>query len=137
MRTLFSLLFLLTALQITTGQTYDPARTAADQLIRKYGLDTKQAEKAYDIQVRKQKNLAGIEALASGDPALYRAKKASIQQGTQASIARLLTTKTQRELYRQTLSEQRKLRAEKRQVMEAKGEPAAAIEAALLDIYLE
>jgi len=137
MRKLLSLLFVLMALQITFGQTSDPAREAADQLIRKYGLDAKQAEKAYTIQVRKLKNLSEIEGFAAGDAALYCAKKASIQQGTQASIGRLLTTKTQRELYRETLSEQRKLRAEKRLVMEAAGETTTAIEAALLDIYLE
>lgn len=137
MRTLFSLLFVLTVQHIAFAQSSDPAREAADRLILKYNLDTQQAEKAYAIQVRKLKNMAEIEAFASSAPALFRAKKTSIQQGTQASIGRLLTTKSQRALYRQTLSEQRKLRAEKRLAMEAKGEPEATIEAAMLDIYME
>lgn len=137
MRTLFSLLFVLTVQHIAFAQSSDPAREAADRLILKYNLDTQQAEKAYAIQVRKLKNMAEIEAFASSAPALFRAKKTSIQQGTQASIGRLLTTKSQRALYRQTLSEQRKLRAEKRLAMAATGEPEATIEAAMLDIYME
>lgn len=137
MRTLFSLLFVLTVQHMSFAQSSDPAREAADRLILKYNLDAQQAEKAYAIQARKLKNLAEIEAFASSAPPLYHAKKTSIQQGTQASIGRLLTTKSQRALYRKTLSEQRKLRAEKRLDMEAKGEPEAKIEAALLDIYIE
>ncbi len=138
MKKIFSLLLLLAALQMSYGQNADPARAAADQLIRKYNLSTaKQAEKAYAIQVRKQKNLSEIEALATSDPALYHAKLAGIQQGTQASIGRLLSTNVQRELYRKTQSEQRLLRAEKRRILEAQGVPTAAIESAVLDIYLE
>jgi hypothetical protein len=132
-----SLFFLLTALSFAYTQTAAPAREAADRLIQKYGLDTDQADKIYTIQVRKQRNLAEIETLKTTDPVLFHAKLESIQQGTQAGIRRLLTTKKQRDLFQQTQSEQRRLRGEKRREMEEKGAAAADTKAAILDIYLE
>lgn len=137
MKKVFALFFLLALLPVAYSQTADPAREAAEQLVRKYALDSKQADKAHTIQARKQRNLADIEALKTGDPALYYAKMESIQKGTQASIRRMLATPAQRELFQQTQSEQRRLRAEKRLAMAAQGASDLAIEAALLAIYLE
>jgi len=137
MKKVLSLLLLLASCHALFGQDSDSARESADRLVHKYGLDAEQAEKVYAIQVRKQKNLSEIEALATNDPTLYRAKLASIQQGTQASIGRLLRGPEQRKLYRQTQAEQRLLRAEKRQELEARGASAAELDTALLGIYIE
>jgi len=137
MKKIFALFFLLALLPAAYSQTADPAREAAEQLVRKYALDSKQADKAHTIQVRKQRNLAEIEALKTSDPVLYHAKMESIQKGTHASIRRMLTTPTQRELFQQTQSEQRRLRAEKRLAMEAQGASDLVIEAAVLAIYIE
>lgn len=137
MNKILSLLLLLASCHALFGQDTDPARESADRLAHKYGLDAEDAIKVYAIQVRKQKNLSEVEALAASDPALYRAKLASIQQGTQASIERLLRSPEQRKLYRQTQAEQRLQRAKKRQELEARGATAAEVDAALLGIYLE
>lgn len=137
MRTILSLAFLLAALASIHAQTADVAHEAANQLIQKYGLDTEQASKAHAILERKQRNLTEIEALKTSDPTRYHAKLESIQQGTQASLRRLLTTPEQRALFQQTLSEQRRLRAEKRMELEAKGMSQPEIEEAVLAIYLE
>ncbi|MBK9336506.1 MAG: hypothetical protein IPM98_07905 [Lewinellaceae bacterium] len=137
MHNLLALLFLLTVLSSTYAQTADPAREAADVLAKKYSLDAVQAENMYTVQVRKQKNLTEIVGLQASDPALYHAKLASVQQGTLASIRRVLTTKAQRDLFQQTQSEQRRLRGEKRREMEAQGDDPFAMEAAVLAIYME
>lgn len=137
MRTILSLAFLLAAWASIQAQTADAAREAANQLIQKYGLDTEQAAEARTIQERKQRNLAEIEPLKTSDPVRYRAKLESIQQGTHASLRRLLTTPEQRAIFQQTLSEQRRLRAEKRLALEAQGKSQPEVEEAVLEIYLE
>lgn len=122
----------------STGNTEsDSARILTEQLRLKYDLDADQVSGMYDIQKRKLRNLADIEALKTSNPALHNNKRQSIQRGTQASIRRLLDTPGQKELFQQTQAEQRRLRAEKRRELSEKNTPQAMLEAAVLDVYLE
>jgi len=120
-----------------TGNVADPAREAAGRLAAKYKLNAAQTQKMYTIQTRKQRNLAEIEVFKSSNPALYRAKLESIQKGTQSSIRRLLKTKEQQALFQKNQTEQRRLRQAKREEMNAQGASKEAIEAAVLEIYVE
>ncbi|MCC6463254.1 MAG: hypothetical protein IT260_22485 [Saprospiraceae bacterium] len=115
----------------------DPARLATEALQRKYQLDQAQTQTMYTIQRRKFRNLAEIEPLKAGNPALYTSKTSSIQRGTQASIRRMLNTPAQWELYNQTQAEQRIQRQAKAEALKAQGADQASIDAAVLSIYLE
>lgn len=115
----------------------DPAREATGPLVAKYRLNAEQTKKMHAIQARKQQNFAGIESLKTSNPALYRAKLESIQKGTQNSIRRLLNTTEQQKIFQETMAEQRRLRHAKREELHAQGASREAIDAAVLDIYLE
>lgn len=148
-KTFLSLFLSLTAMAAAFAQTTESAAPAPnapnDQAIRKttealtakYNLNADQAKQMYTIQVRKEKNMAQIEALKSTDPALYRAKAQNVQKGTLASIQRILKTKEQVDLYRKTQAELRVLRNQKQKEMIAGKASKDAIEAALLAIYAE
>ncbi|MCC7507080.1 MAG: hypothetical protein IT259_17365 [Saprospiraceae bacterium] len=113
------------------------ARAATESLTTKYKLNADQAKQMYTIQVRKLRNMATIESLKTSDPALYAAKKQSVQNGTLASIRRILQTKEQVAIFDQTKVETRTRQAEKRKEMMLAGASKEAIEAAMLDIYAE
>lgn len=119
------------------ADTADPAREAAAQLTEKYTLDADQTADVYTIQLRKQRNLAEILPLKAQNRPVYLNKLNSIQRGTQASIRRLLKTDAQRDLFQQSMADQRRLRAEKMRELQAKGVSALAIEEAVLEIYFE
>ncbi|MCB0530977.1 MAG: hypothetical protein H6574_14980 [Lewinellaceae bacterium] len=115
----------------------DPAREAAALLTEKYTLDADQTAEVYTVQLRKQRNLAEILPLKTQNQPVYLNKLNSIQRGTQASIRRLLKTDAQRDLFQQSMADQRRLRAEKMRELQAKGASALAIEEAILEIYFE
>lgn len=115
----------------------DSAREAANLLAAKYHLTTEQTEQMYGIQARKQRNLAAIQAIQTDNPTLYRVKLRSIQDGTQASIGRMLNTPEQRQAFEQTQAEQRRLRSQKIEALSAEGASQEAIQDATLAIYLE
>lgn len=143
---LFLLFFLstvaLTAQKVSNAPTVSAAddalaRTATEQLVAKYQLNADQAKQMYTIQARKLRNLASIESLKTSDPAHYRAKLQSVQNGTLASTRRILQTKEQVALFDKTKVETRTRQAEKRKEMMLQGASKDAIEAAMLEIYAE
>ncbi|MBK8966348.1 MAG: hypothetical protein R3D58_09865 [Saprospiraceae bacterium] len=119
------------------SDTADPAREAAARLTEKYSLDADQTAEVYTIQLRKQRNLSEILPLKTQNRPVYLNKLNSIQRGTQAGIRRLLKTDAQRDLFQQSMAEQRRLRAEKQRELQAQGASALTIEAAVLEIYFE
>lgn len=119
------------------ADSIDPAREAAALLTEKYTLDADQTAEVYTVQLRKQRNLAEILPLKTQNQPVYLNKLNSIQRGTQASIRRLLKTDAQRDLFQQSMADQRRLRAEKMRELQAKGASALAIEEAILEIYFE
>ncbi len=116
----------------------DPAiRTATEALVAKYSLNAKQAKQVYQIQQRKNRNMAEIAALQTSDLALYQAKLLNVQKGTWTSIRQVLNTKTQVEIYRKTQAELRGLRNAKRQELTAQKAAREVVESAVLAIYAE
>ncbi len=121
-----------------TAATRNPEAVAATEaLTKKYALTADQAKQMYQIQVRKLRNQAEVEALRTTNPSLYQSKRQSLQKGTLASIRRLLHTKEQVQLYQKTQVEVRTLRAAKRKELMVQNAPKETVEAALLDIYAE
>jgi len=126
------------ALPVTAADTIRLlAREHTERLREKYALDAGQVNKMYLIQERKQRNLAEIEPFKTANPTLYRSKLNSIQQGTKASIRRMLNTAAQQQIYQQTKVEQRRQRSAKQQELTAQGAAKETIEAAVLAIYIE
>lgn len=115
----------------------EAAQQDAKQLIAKYELNEQQAAEMLKIQQRKQRTLLELDTFKTADPALYRAKLASLQNGTLASIRRVLTTETQVSLYQKTRTELRTQRAEKRKEMMLAGATPEAVEDAVLTVYFE
>jgi len=113
------------------------ARAATEQLVAKYKLNADQAKQMYTIQARKLRNMAAIESIKTTDPALYLAKKQSVQDGARISIRRILNTKEQVDLFEKTKVETRTRQAEKRKEMMQAGASKQEIEAAVLDLYAE
>ncbi len=113
------------------------AREAAEKLVAKYTLNADQAKQMYTIQQRKQRNFGQIESLKATDRSLYLAKLESAQQGTLASIRRILQTKEQVELYQKTQAEVRTQRAVKRKELTGQNLSKEDIKASLLEIYAE
>ncbi len=112
-------------------------RKATEALTAKYKLNADQAKQMYTIQVRKSKNMAQIAAFQTSDPALYRAKVQNVQKGTLASIQRILNTKAQVDLFRKTQADIRVLRSKKQKELSTQKASKAAVETALLAIYIE
>ncbi|MBN8683335.1 MAG: hypothetical protein J0L99_11845 [Chitinophagales bacterium] len=113
------------------------ARAATDALVEKYKLNADQAKQMYQIQKRKLRNLAEIQALKSQNPALWRSKMASVQEGTLSSIRRILRSKEQVTLFQQTQSDVRRLKSAKTNELGKQKATQEAIDNALLDIYAE
>ncbi len=145
----FSALFLsLCMAQILSAQSgapepnksaqIDPAiRTATEALVAKYSLNADQAKQVYQIQQRKNRNMAEIAAFQTSDLALYQAKLLNVQKGTWTSIRQVLNTKVQVEIYRKTQAELRALRNAKRQELTAQKAAREVVESAVLAIYAE
>jgi hypothetical protein len=114
------------------AQTNSEAQMATDQLVKEYELNEQQSEQMLVIQERQIRNLAEIEALKNTDIKKYRHKKRSIQQGTDASIRRLLT-KDQMEIYQKNRLEWRKERANRIAELKDSGMTMEEIENTLLD----
>jgi hypothetical protein len=113
------------------------ALAATEALKIKYGLTEKQTAEMLRIQQRKQRDWAKVTDLKNSDPSLYLAKMESLQNGTLASIRRLLTAPAQQELYQKTQTDLRNQRAEKRKEMTAQGAGKEAVKEAMLTIYAE
>lgn len=112
-------------------------RKATEALTAKYQLNADQSKQMYVIQRRKQKNMAEIAPLQNTNPAQYRMKLYNVQQGTLASIRRILQTKEQVLLYNSTQAEIRMLRNKKQKELTAKKVSQEEIDTALLNIYAE
>ncbi len=139
---LFFLFFALLATQTLFSQIMTPAddaamRNAAGLLTEKYHLSADQAKQVYQIQQRKNRNLAEIASLEQSNQSLYQAKIRSIQEGSLANIRRVLNSKEQVDIFQKTQAEVRNLRAAKRKEMTASGASKEAVEAAVLAIYAE
>jgi hypothetical protein len=142
MKKVFLAFLLLASMVVTvTAQTKaideSLARTTADQLTAKYGLNADQAKTVYTIQVRKLKNMAAIESYQSNNPALYQTKLANVQEGTLKSLRRTLKSKEQVAIFQKTQAEVRQQKAAKRKALMAQKATKAEIEAALNQIYAE
>jgi hypothetical protein len=112
-------------------------RKATEALVSKYSLNADQAKQMYQIQQRKNRNMAQIAALQSSDIALYHTKWLNVQKGTWASIRRILNTKEQVAIYQKTQSELRGLRNAKRKELTLQKIAKEAIASAELAIYAE
>ena len=139
---LFFLFFALLATQTLFSQIMTPAddsamRNTAGLLTEKYHLSADQAKQVYQIQQRKNRNLAEIASLEQSNQSLYQAKIRSIQEGSLANIRRVLNSKEQVDIFQKTQAEVRNLRAAKRKEMTASGASKEAVEAAVLAIYAE
>jgi hypothetical protein len=110
---------------------------ATEALTAKYQLNADQAKQMYAIQQRKQRNMGEIAPLQSANPAQYRMKLHNVQQGTLASIRRILQTKEQVLLYNSTQAEIRVLRNKKQKELTAQKASQEDIDTALLGIYAE
>ncbi len=109
-----SLLFSL-ALALSAGQVFSQknavqsanqpdaqARSATEKLTTKYALNADQAKQVYQIQTRKFRNLAQIEALRASEPAKFEAELRSVRQSTAANFRRVLRTKEQVAIFKKT-----------------------------------
>ncbi len=112
-------------------------RKATEALVTKYSLNADQAKQMYQIQQRKNRNIADIAPFQTSDMALYQTKYLNVQNGTLASIRRILNTKEQVVLYQKTQSDIRRLRNAKRKEMTAQKASKEAIDSAVLAIYAE
>lgn len=118
------------------GNTEDAAvRTATDQLVAKYALNADQAKQMYTIQIRKQRNLKAIEAIKASAPQTYYGKLDGIQKSTSSSIRRILQTKEQVKIYKDTQSKIRQQRGELTKTMVQQGKSREEINNAVLGIY--
>ena len=113
------------------------ARATTDALVEKYKLNADQAKQMYQIQVRKLRNLQEIQSLKSQNPALWRSKVGSVQEGTLSSIRRILRSKEQVSLFQQTQMEIRRQKSAKTNELGKQKVTQEAIDNALLDIYAE
>ncbi len=141
--TLFISLFVAHTLAAQSGvapvvmPTDADVRKATEVLVSKYQLNADQAKQAYQIQQRKNQNMADIAALQSSDIALYQAKWINVQKGTWTSLRRILKTQDQVATYQKTQSELRVLRNAKRKEMMAQKASKEAVESSVLAIYAE
>ncbi len=108
------------------------ARTATDELVEIYSLDSDQAEQMLVIQQRKVRNLTQIETMKNSDIKKYRHKVRAIQQSTDASTRRMLN-KEQMVTYQQKRLEWRKDRTNRIAELKESGMTMEQIEDKLLD----
>lgn len=122
----------LTISVLAQGSTDPRVTKAANEMVRIYNLDEKQAATAVEIQERRFRNLAEIASLESTDKNLYRHKYKAIQQSTDASLRRMLNEE-QMAIYNQRAIEIRNKKAEKTAELKEQGLSMEEIEDALLE----
>lgn len=125
-------LFALALSIATFAQSNNDAQVATDKLVKEYNLDQQQAARMLVIQERKVRNLKEVEGIKKTDEKKYRHKKRSIQQGTDASIRRLLNEE-QMKVYQQNRMTWRKERADRIADLKDSGMTMEEIEDKLLD----
>jgi hypothetical protein len=133
----FALFLTASALFAQTAQTVvvsETARAATEKLAVKYQFDAAQSAKMEQVQQQKIDNLASIESLNTKSPAKYRAKMKNLYEGSRGSLALILTTSEQKEIYRKMLVEIREKKAVVTNDLTAKKASKAEIEAALLEV---
>lgn len=106
---------------------------ATAELVSLYQLNDKQAVTMKTIQERKAKNLSEIASLEQANPEIYKKKWLAVQEGTEASIRRLLT-KEQTKIYNAKRVEQRKKEAALIKEMKNSGASKAEIQQAIDDM---
>lgn len=106
---------------------------ATAELVSLYQLNDKQAVTMKTIQERKAKNLGEIASLEQSNPEIYKKKWLAVQEGTEASIRRLLT-KEQTKIYNAKRVEQRKKEAALIKEMKNNGASKAEIQQAIDDM---
>lgn len=106
---------------------------ATAELVSLYQLNDKQAVTMKTIQERKAKNLGEIASLEQSNPEIYKKKWLAVQEGTEASIRRLLT-KEQTKIYNAKRVEQRKKEAALIKEMKNSGASKAEIQQAIDDM---
>lgn len=106
---------------------------ATAELVSLYQLNDKQAVTMKTIQERKAKNLGEIASLEQSNPETYKKKWLAVQEGTEASIRRLLT-KEQTKIYNAKRVEQRKKEAALIKEMKNNGASKAEIQQAIDDM---
>lgn len=122
----------LTISVLAQGSTDPRVTKAANEMVRIYNLDEKQAATAVEIQERRFRNLAEIASLENTDKNLYRHKYKAIQQSTDASLRRMLNEE-QMAIYNQRAIEIRNKKAEKTAELKEQGLSMEEIEDALLE----
>jgi len=131
-----TLLFCLMLGNTLLAQRQIDVSTKVASLTELYQLNDQQQQKLVEIQERRNRNLAQIQVLAESDPALYIRKRASLQQGTEASVRRMLT-KAQLKTYRDRQATFRKDQAKLKGELKESGASLEEIQTALLDHYDE
>ena len=106
---------------------------ATAELVSLYQLNEKQAIVMKNIQERKARNLKEIAVLEQSKPTLYKKKWLAVQEGTEASIRRLLT-KEQTKIYNAKKVEQRKKEAALIKDMKNSGATKEEIQQAIEDM---
>jgi hypothetical protein len=112
----------------------ETARAATEKMVTKFQLDAAQTAKMEQVQQQKIANLAAIEPLKSSNPTKFRAKMKNLHEGSRGSLAIILNTKEQKEMYRKMLVEIREQKAVVSNNLTAKKASKSEIETALLDV---
>lgn len=111
----------------------EDAKKVTTNLAKRYDLDKNQEAKMLKIQERKLNNMADIQVYRNNDQMMYYRKKKSIQNGTDASIMRLLN-KQQLEIYKKDKADLRTRRANQSKLLREQGISGFELEKALIDI---
>lgn len=110
MKKLLLSILLLSVVFVAFGQDRNTAQEMTDELVAVYQLNDQQTTQMLVIQERKIRNLEEIETIKVSDNRKYRHKYRAIQQSTDASIRRMLSSE-QMKVYQQRRAEWRKKRA--------------------------
>lgn len=100
----------LSAQQRLSADQQQEIQSLTDELADRYELDVRQTTKMYQIQERKLRSLAEIEAKHAGDADLYLRKLQALETGTDGSISIMLNER-QRKVFQKDQSERRLRRA--------------------------
>ncbi|MDX1940025.1 MAG: hypothetical protein SFU99_05700 [Saprospiraceae bacterium] len=135
-RILIVLIASFTMLATVAAQSKIAAREvqqATNAVATLYQLDETQKEKVYEIQDRRLRNLAQIEAIKATDYDTYLLKRRAIQIGTDSAIKRLLN-ETQLKIYDAQVAARRQQEVNKMIDLKKQGASKEKIERALLEI---
>lgn len=133
---LSSLFLMMTG--IASAQQQDPqaqgkAQEMTSVLAQLYNLDADQADRMFEIQMRKYNDIGLVASLRDQDQQLYVRKMKAIFEGADGSIERMLT-KAQMPTFRQQAIELRKRKAEMARQLQAQGIAPQQIELALVEM---